>query len=301
MKIIVVLCLTLTVSLAYPDGRDVSEFRSLLERILYNQRENDLVEREGDTPPAGSEDAGEPKEGREVSSNEDNSVELDRRGNIESIDELTLYKADGSTFKVSIKDMCLSAHNYMRNLHGAGDLKWSQSIADESAAYALKLAELGKLEHDTTPYGENLYSGSNAIGLAVAIPHAVKAWYTESYKPSNYNYKSNAFDHGRGHFTQAVWNKSTKVGCGVATRVQAQGGFTFTTSYVVARYDPPGNMEGQFVDNVKPLKNGKSSIPDVPLAALTPGNEKCCDYGPKSACKQSWCSIIKDICECTCA
>merc|ERR1712172_191387 len=47
-----------------------------------------------------------------------------------------------------------------------------------------------------------------------------------------------------GHFTQVVWKGSTEVGVGVA-----QEG---STVVVVANYSPPGNVRGQYAENVPP-------------------------------------------------
>lgn len=52
--------------------------------------------------------------------------------------------------------------------------------------------------------------------------------------------------------SQVVWKGTTSVGVGVATSSQPDAD-DFYTSFVVARYSPPGNYEGQFSDNVKPL------------------------------------------------
>jgi len=51
-----------------------------------------------------------------------------------------------------------------------------------------------------------------------------------------------------GHFTQVVWDGSTELGI---ARAQGMKDGWYTT-YVVARYGPPGNMQGDFPDNVKP-------------------------------------------------
>ena len=49
-----------------------------------------------------------------------------------------------------------------------------------------------------------------------------------------------------GHFTQLVWKSSEKLGAGMAFNNDR------TKVYVVARYSPPGNYEGQYGDNVFP-------------------------------------------------
>jgi hypothetical protein len=49
------------------------------------------------------------------------------------------------------------------------------------------------------------------------------------------------------HFTQVVWASSQRVGCGVA-RCSQDG--TFTSEIVVCKYSPPGNVAGQYENNV---------------------------------------------------
>lgn len=53
------------------------------------------------------------------------------------------------------------------------------------------------------------------------------------------------------HFTQVVWKRTTHVGVGIASRkTKLPNGFTEVTTYIVARYYPAGNVNGQFIDNV---------------------------------------------------
>ncbi|KAJ7377239.1 hypothetical protein OS493_030050 [Desmophyllum pertusum] len=53
--------------------------------------------------------------------------------------------------------------------------------------------------------------------------------------------------HWIGHFTQVVWKATTHVGVGLKKIVNSDGK---TETYVVARYSPPGNVNGQLGDNV---------------------------------------------------
>ena len=50
-----------------------------------------------------------------------------------------------------------------------------------------------------------------------------------------------------GHFTQVVWNGSTKLGIGKANG-KKNGMFC---TWAVARYTPPGNYQGKYLENVK--------------------------------------------------
>lgn len=84
--------------------------------------------------------------------------------------------------------------------------------------------------------------GSGWTDAASAASSAVGLWYAEE---SQYNYDDPVFSSGTGHFTQLVWRASTQIGFGA----------TLATSgnwIVVAEFDPPGNVEGQFAANVLP-------------------------------------------------
>jgi hypothetical protein len=64
----------------------------------------------------------------------------------------------------------------------------------------------------------------------------VKAWYDEqsNYTPGN---ESSAV-----HFSQVVWKGSNKLGVGHA--------YSSHKLFVYALYKPPGNIRGQFANNV---------------------------------------------------
>ena len=71
-------------------------------------------------------------------------------------------------------------------------------------------------------------------------------WYEEHDK---YNYSNPGFSSTTGHFTQIVWQNSKEMGAGKA--VSSSG-----AQFVVARYQPPGNVRGLFPENVKPAGVG---------------------------------------------
>ena len=75
-------------------------------------------------------------------------------------------------------------------------------------------------------------------------------WYEEHDK---YSYNNPGFTKATGHFTQIVWQNSKEMGAGKA--VSSTG-----AQFVVARYQPPGNVRGQFPENVKPATNGEGTF-----------------------------------------
>lgn len=89
-------------------------------------------------------------------------------------------------------------------------------------------------------YGENLYAKYGTGNITVTGLEPVKSWYDEV---SMYNFNSHGFSSGTGHFTQVVWRGSKKLG---VAKVENNKGQVF----VVANYDPPGNYQGQFEQNV---------------------------------------------------
>ena len=70
--------------------------------------------------------------------------------------------------------------------------------------------------------------------------------YKEVCEPG-YDFTSAAFDSGTGHFTQVVWKASVQLGLGKATG--KKDGMYCT--YIVGRYRPPGNYQGQFLQNIE--------------------------------------------------
>jgi uncharacterized protein YkwD len=109
-------------------------------------------------------------------------------------------------------------------------LTWSSDLA----AVAQSWANRCQFEHSHNQYGENLYAnGGNATPADV-----VKDWVSEK---ADYDYATNSCSSGAqcGHYTQVVWAKSIRLGCGVAN---CSG--TWKQIWV-CNYDPAGNYEGQ--------------------------------------------------------
>ena len=72
----------------------------------------------------------------------------------------------------------LSVHNNFRKVHNAGKLKLDQDMSKESAAWAQKLADAGRLKHDPdTKDGENLYMACVPKGRKLRPWKSVVAWY----------------------------------------------------------------------------------------------------------------------------
>ncbi|KAF8643584.1 hypothetical protein AX16_008972 [Volvariella volvacea WC 439] len=134
------------------------------------------------------------------------------------------------------KNQVLRWHNGHRANYGAAPLTWS----DELHKVALESAEACQLRPKEA---ENLAAGTEDFGLAKAM----KMWMDEA---NIYDYNRPEFSRGTGHFTQLVWKQTKEVAC-VQTTCKAGTIFQDDPStFVVCRYNPPGNYAGYFPHNV---------------------------------------------------
>ncbi|HET9624318.1 MAG TPA: CAP domain-containing protein [Kofleriaceae bacterium] len=133
----------------------------------------------------------------------------------------------------------VDAHNRVRAQHCAKPLVWSDKLAQIAQRWANALRDKGcAFGHSNGSTGENLAAGTTGTLDPEAV---VKMWYDEV---SAYRFPSGGFSMKTGHFTQVVWRGTTAVGCG---RSRCNGLDIF-----VCEYDPPGNWEGQYKENVLP-------------------------------------------------
>lgn len=133
----------------------------------------------------------------------------------------------------------LSDHNSVRSQHGADDLTWS----DDLSAKAQQWANGCVFQHSMGalgPYGENLAAGTGNY----TITDAVNDWVSEApqYNPSN---------PVASHFTQVVWKSTTQLGCAVAACNGIFPSNYGVAQYYVCEYNPPGNVDGEFPQNVQ--------------------------------------------------
>ncbi|KAG7085363.1 hypothetical protein E1B28_002926 [Marasmius oreades] len=133
----------------------------------------------------------------------------------------------------------LNAHNSFRAQHGAAALQWSNTLA----AAAQKWVDKCQFQHSggaVGPYGENLAAGTGGFnGVA-----GVKLWTDEAkdYDPNNPQ---------PSHFTQVVWKNTKEVGCAIKNCPNLFDGKFPDAQFLVCEYNPPGNVIGQFPQNVQ--------------------------------------------------
>ncbi|MDB4973705.1 MAG: hypothetical protein JWN48_2046 [Myxococcaceae bacterium] len=156
-----------------------------------------------------------------------------------------------------------AAHNAVRAKVMASpmlaDMVWDRDVA----AYAQQWADMLAMTSCSTPrhrsgaelqqkgYGENLATFGATQGAGSTAQQAVSGWaaevacwtygtFAKTDKCDSTCYK-NLHSDGCGHYTQVVWRKSTRLGCGVASCMAGQ----FKQDIWICNYSPAGNYVGQ--------------------------------------------------------
>ncbi len=131
-------------------------------------------------------------------------------------------------------DMITTAHNDLRKKYQSPPLKYSKQLENAARKWAKKLQKDGcGMVHShgkVGSFGENLYwasakkTANTKDNQGQWIWHnqlqqtderaVVQAWYDEVRW---YDYESNSCEEGEmcGHYTQVIWNTTTKLGCAV--------------------------------------------------------------------------------------
>lgn len=151
-------------------------------------------------------------------------------------------------YKGRFRRDALKAHNQYRAQHGSPPLKLNGGLNRYAQRWANRCARKATLQHRPNgKYGENIHFAYDSTGIQnITGESASKAFYDEI---SRYNFNNARFAQGTGHFTQLVWKSSKSVGIGVAFNPKNKN-----QVYAVFNYDPPGNVQGQFKENVLPRR-----------------------------------------------
>eukprot|EP01101_Sappina_pedata_P007668 TRINITY_DN4098_c0_g1_i1.p1 TRINITY_DN4098_c0_g1~~TRINITY_DN4098_c0_g1_i1.p1 ORF type:complete len:235 (-),score=58.71 TRINITY_DN4098_c0_g1_i1:47-751(-) len=144
-----------------------------------------------------------------------------------------------SIFKLSQADKqaFIKTHNQARAdvnppaMPGFNKVTWDDSLQRAAENYFVNC----KYNHSLMGYGENL-------AFSARVPTAwaegmVNLWLREK---QYYDYNTNSCQGGVcGHYTQAIWNTSVKIGC---ARID---GCSQWNHIVACEYSPPGNVIGR--------------------------------------------------------
>ena len=141
------------------------------------------------------------------------------------------------------KEEALAVHNQAREAVGQAPLEWSNALERDAQVYANYLAQRDQgITHDrsNTKDGENIYMSyyHSVDDEENYLKSASESWLEEIH---DYQYEKIPGRDFRktGHYTQMIWSSTTKVG--IAWAMSKTG-----KVYVVARYNPPGNMRGSY-------------------------------------------------------
>jgi len=185
----------------------------------------------------------------------------------------------------------LDQHNLYRCMHDVPLFEWDTDIE----ARAQSWADNGVYAHSTSDFREQEgeYCGEN---IAWGYPSrsgfdSTQAWYNEILDTEGGLGLTDTMNapggEALGHYTQIVWQGSTRLGCGVgratATTQNLEGDFW------VCQYCKGGNYQGQFTDNVfSPTKTeaecaaGSSPSPS-PSSSPAPSPEQSPSPAPTPA------------------
>jgi pathogenesis-related protein 1 len=130
------------------------------------------------------------------------------------------------------KRQILESHNKARAEFSLSQLTWDCELAKVAQEWATR----GIFGHrPDTDFGENLFVSSASKGSPI---NAVQQWMLEK---SYWDNSSGVCQTGKvcTHYTQIVWKKTTKVGCGINRNAPGKW-----KTLVVCNYDPAGNSKG---------------------------------------------------------
>jgi len=153
------------------------------------------------------------------------------------------------------QEAALARHNYHRCQHGVQSMTLSAALIDSAQAHADQLAAAdNNLFYDQQANeGQNLWkkedgwSGASFVDL---YREAIHDWHMQA-DDYHWHWTPYSSQNGQAFFlTQMIWNASTELG--MAHAVSATGKL-----FIVARYNPEGNIDGEYPDNVFSVNNGQ--------------------------------------------
>ena len=153
--------------------------------------------------------------------------------------------------------------NNYRKLHGCPDMIWNSTIATFSKSWATYLATNSLFEHSPNKtYGENLaYFQGYESNVMALVKKSIDLWYDEI---KLYNFDNPGYSAETGHFTALIWKPSKEMGFGYA--------YNESTKIVDVAQNifPPGNISGQYAENVPRLIAPEPAPEPAPAPAPEP-------------------------------
>ncbi len=170
---------------------------------------------------------------------------------------------DQAVFTYAQKAELTDYVNAYRAKHNSPPLVWDDTISAFAQEYSLYLVTHNLFQHSNKEgYGENLaYFQGYPNEMMTLIKKSIDLWYDE-IKLYNFNYPG--YSPSTGHFTCLVWKSSTKFGMGYS--------FNNDTKVVDITMNtaPPGNIIGQFQQNVSPPNGTIPQPTPTPYPIPTP-------------------------------
>ncbi|KRF97932.1 uncharacterized protein Dwil_GK21801 [Drosophila willistoni] len=141
----------------------------------------------------------------------------------------------------SVEEDILNEHNRLRKLHGSPDLQ----LADVKALNVMSII-VKAIAYSGQVLTYERSSGDIFCKTLEKPVKCVQQWYDEI---KDYDFNKPGFSNKTKCFTALIWKASTTLSVGTAYNA------TNKYNYVVASYEPLGNIDGQFEENV-PRRNG---------------------------------------------
>ncbi|XP_039264931.2 uncharacterized protein LOC120340676 [Styela clava] len=144
-----------------------------------------------------------------------------------------MSKLEAKSFRKSM----LKQINRFRRGHGAPKLKTSKELTKDAQKHALKMLKNDQL----IDYSDNNCGQTLAVNMPRPRGDEIALiWYDEN---EEYDYINPISNDSNKNFTQLVWSGSEKIGVGVASNKEGE-------TYVIALYQPKGNIPDQFKEKV---------------------------------------------------
>lgn len=156
---------------------------------------------------------------------------------------VTIEGQINENFRNSFVDEVLTAHNGYRKRHGVPSLELDQRLSKQSQECAEDLLLTENIRSSRFPtVGENVYViSTNDPDYVPKGEHAVDEWYQQK---ENITIGEEPANNNGVNFSQMIWKMTQLLGVGIARNSEK--------IVIVCQYSPPGNIYGEYVENVLP-------------------------------------------------